>query len=111
MASLAIALPCLPGGAEKLRSLAQECRGARRQEFQDFHRRVGLTGETWYLESTPQGELFILTLEGDPMGAVAKLAASSEPFDVWFKDCAKDIHGVDFNQPLPGPPPEIVFQG
>ena len=111
MASLALALPCLPGGADKLRSLAEECRGPRRQEFEEFHHRVGLTDEGWYLQSTPQGELFILTLEGDPMGAVAKLAASRHPFDSWFKERAKEIHGVDFNQPLPGPPPEQVFAG
>jgi hypothetical protein len=111
MASLALALPCLPGGADKLRSLAEQCRGARRQEFEDFHRRVGLSDEAWYLQSTPQGELFVLTLGGDPLGAMSKLAASTEPFDRWFKDRAKEIHGVDFNQPLPGPPPEQVFAG
>jgi len=111
MASLALALPCLPGGADKLRSLADECRGPRRQEFEDFHRRVGLTDESWYLQATPQGELFVLTLNGDPLGAVARLGASTHPFDRWFKERAKEIHGVDFNEPLPGPPPEQVFTG
>jgi hypothetical protein len=112
MATLALALPCLPGGADKLRDLAQACRGPRRQEFEDFHRRVGLTAERWYLQSTPEGgHVFILTLEGDPEGAVAKLGASQHPFDRWFKDRAREVHGVDFDQPLPGPPPEHVFEG
>ena len=111
MANLALAFPCLPGGGDKLRSLAEACRGPRRQEFEDFHRRVGLTAERWYLQSAPQGELFILTLEGDPLGAVAKLGASDHPFDRWFKERAREVHGVDFNQPLPGPPPEQVFEG
>jgi len=29
------------------------------------------------------------------------LAESKEPLDVWFKERALDITGVDYNQPLP----------
>jgi hypothetical protein len=111
MTTLSLALPVLPGGADKLRDLAAACRGERQPEFEDFHRRVGLTAEQWFLQPTPQGDLFILTLEGDPLGAVAKLAASAHPFDRRFKERAREVHGVDFNQPLPGPPPEQVFEG
>ena len=111
MASLAITLPCLPGGGEKLRSLARECDGARRAEFDDFHRRVGLSGERWYLQQTAQGEVCIITMEGDPGGAIAKLGSSDHPFDVWFREAVREVHGVDFARPLPGPPPEMVFEG
>lgn len=111
MATLALALPCLPGGAEALRRLAAACSGPHRDEFADFHRRVGLTSEHWYLQQTPQGEVFILTLEGDPLGAIGTLSTSDHPFDRWFKEQAKAVHGVDFNQPLPAPPPEQVFAG
>ena len=110
MASLAIALPCLPGGADKLRALARECSGPRRPEFDDFHRRVGLSGERWFLQQTPQGELLILTLEGDPAGALAKLGASDHPFDIWFREAVREVHGVDLSQPPAGPPPELVFE-
>lgn len=110
MAHLAIALPCLAGGAEKLRDLARECAGPRQAEFEDFHRRVGLSAERWFLQQTPQGDLCIVTLEGDPMGAMAKLGASQHPFDVWFRDAVKAVHGVDFAAPLPGPPPDQVFE-
>jgi hypothetical protein len=91
--------------------LAEQCSGPRRAEFEDFHRRVGLTSEAWYLQQSPQGDVFILTLEGDPPGAVRTLAGSDHPFDQWFKEQSREVHGVDFNQPLPGPPPEQVFQG
>ena len=109
MPSLAIALPCVSGGGDRLRQLAAECRGPRRAEFEDFHRRAGLTAERWYLQQTPQGELCIITLEGDPNGALARLAASQHPFDIWFREAVKGVHGVDFAQPLPGPSPELVF--
>jgi hypothetical protein len=55
MATLALALPCLPGGSDKLRSLAEACRGERRPEFEDFYRRVGLSAEHWFLQQTPEG--------------------------------------------------------
>jgi hypothetical protein len=111
MASMAIALPCLPGGADKLREVAAECTGARKDEFADFHARVNLTREQWFVQKTPQGEMLILVLDGDPPGALAKLAASEAPFDNWFLDQVKQVHGVDLREPLPGPPPELVFEG
>ena len=111
MANLAIALPCLPGGADKLREIARECNGPRSAEYKDFHRRVGLSVERWDVQQTPQGELCLITMEGDPLGAMVKLAGSVHPFDVWFRDEIKQVHGVDFAQPLPGPPPEQVFEG
>jgi hypothetical protein len=111
MSTLALALPCLPGGADKLRQLAEQCRGPRHEEFAGFHQRAGLDIERWYLQQTPQGELFVLYLDGDPLGAIGMLAASDHPFDVWFREQAKQIHGIDFSQPLPAPPPEVVFEG
>jgi hypothetical protein len=45
------------------------------------------------------------------MGAIQKLAASDHPFDRWFKEQSREVHGIDFNQRLPGPPPEQVFEG
>jgi hypothetical protein len=109
MASLALALPCLPGGAEELRGLARECSGERRGEFDEFHQRVGLERERWYLQQTPDGELLVLYLEGDPAGALGKLATSEHPFDTWFRERVKQVHGVDLAQPLPTLPPELVF--
>ena len=110
MATLALALPCLPGGDEKARQLAAALRD-RRAEFTDFHERVGLTAERWYLQQTPQGTLILVVLEGDPRGAVEKLGASDHKFDRWFREQVREIHGVDFAQPLPGPVPEQVFEG
>ena len=111
MATLAISLPCLPGGAAKLRAIADEVRGPRRAEFEDFHHRAGLTAERWFIQQTPQGELCTVVLEGDPMTAIGTLGASDRPFDVWFREAVKKVHGVDFAQPMPGPPPEVVFEG
>ena len=37
-------------------------------------------------------------------------AASNHPFDAWFLEQARHIHGADLAQPLPGPPPQLVFE-
>lgn len=111
MATMAISLPCLPGGADKLKHIASELAGPRRAEFDEFHRRAGLTSELWFVQQTPQGDLLNLVLEGEPMQAIGVLAASTEPFDVWFREQIKAVHGVDFSRPLPAPPPELVFEG
>jgi len=111
MASLAFAAPCLPGGADVLRNLAREVAGARRAELDEFHRRVGLREERWYVQRTPQGKLSIIYLEGDdPAASIQALGRSDHPFDRWFKERVKLVHGIDFDQPPAGPLPEVVME-
>jgi hypothetical protein len=110
MASLAFMVPLLPGGAERLARLRDELHGPRAAESADFYRRMRLTAERWYVQPTPQGDIVIVYLEGEDFAhTFGALAASREPFDVWFKGQAKAIHGVDFNQPPHGPLPSLVY--
>jgi hypothetical protein len=110
MVTIAFALPCLPGGATHLRDFSQELNGSRRKEFEDFNRRLGLNKHNCYIQSSPQGDLSIIYLESEDLpGAFQYLAMSEHPFDVWFRDQAKLVHGVDFTQPMPGPLPEVAF--
>jgi hypothetical protein len=64
----------------------QNCRGRRRGSFLCA-----------YLEAA------------DPVDANRRFAASTRPYDVWFKDQLKDVFPpqIDFNQPLP--PVESLF--
>jgi len=110
MATVAFVAPVLPGGAEALRDLAAAVTGPRRAEHEAFHRRAGISRENWYLQQTPQGEMTIVYLEsGDLPGAFQTLANSDHPYDRWFKEQAKSVHGIDFNQPPPGPLPEAIY--
>ncbi len=107
---IASATPILPGKLEAWRRFAQDMQGARREEHQASRRRLGITTERAYYQPTPQGDLAIVYLEADDLGRVFQgLATSQDPFDVWFKQQVLDIHGVDYNQPLPGPLPEQVL--
>ncbi len=111
MATISFALPCLPEGAEHLRNFSRQLNEPRRSEFEDFNRRMGLSKHNCYVQQTPQGEISIVYLESDDLaGCFQKLAVSEQPFDIWFREQAKLVHGVDFSQPMPGPLPELAFE-
>ena len=110
MASLAFVAPALPGGTQNLMRLAQDLQGAKKPEVEDFYRRMNVTREQWFIQPTPQGEMVIVYLEGEDLARTfQKLAASQEPLDVWLKEQAKSVHGIDFNKPRLAPLPELVY--
>ena len=103
------AFPVLEGKDDEARKFAQETRD-RREEFEASQQRLGVTKEEWSLQQTPMGSLVIVRFEcPDVATAFAGLAQSNEPFDVWFRQRAKEISGVDLGEPMPGPLPEIIF--
>lgn len=110
MASLAMAFPILPGKTEQWKHFVQEMAGPRRSEYEASRKRVGLTREVTSLQHTPQGDMLILYNEAqDIQRAFEVMAMSQEPFDVWFREQVKEIHGADFSQPMPGPLPETFL--
>src|SRR5437879_9758008 len=81
---------------------------SRRDEFIASRKRIGITRERGWLQQTPQGDVFVLVLEGDdPVKANELFAASKEPFDVWFKERVGPLAGADFGQPIPVRPDPI----
>jgi hypothetical protein len=107
MASLASAFPILPGKTEQWKHFAQEIAGPRHSEHEASRKRLGVTREVACLQQTPQGDMAVVYMEAQDIPRVFEgMGRSQEPFDVWFREQVKDIHGVDFSQPLPGPLPE-----
>ena len=110
MASFASAFPVLPGKTEQWKHFCQEMVGPRRSEYEASNKRLGITRVVTSLQQTPQGDMAIVYLEAQDIPRVFEgYASSQEPFDVWFREQVKDIHGVDFSKPLPGPLPEVVI--
>ena len=105
-----VAIPVAADVGEEARKFDEEVR-ARSEEFSESRRRIGVTRERGWLQRTPDGgQLFLLMLEGDdPVEANRRFAESREPFDVWFKERAGAIFGIDVNQPIPVQP-ELVYQ-
>lgn len=106
-------IPVLPGKRVRLEELAKNLSGPKRGDFDASEKRVKMRKESWYLQSTPQGELCIVYGEADNVPkSVADWAASKDPFDLWLKTQLKEITGIDFNQPIPGPwPVELLRYG
>ncbi len=109
MASLGSAFPILPGKTEQWKQFCQEMIGPRRSEYEASRKRLGMTREVAYLQQTPQGDLAVVYIEAQDIQRVFEgFATSQAPFDVWFVQQVKEIHGVDFTQPPAGPLPEAI---
>jgi hypothetical protein len=99
--------PLLPGKREALAEFAAALSGPRREEFEAAQ--ISVQRESWFLQTTPAADLLVVHFEADdPMGVFTRLAASEQPFDVWFKEQVREISGVDLTQPV-GPLSERVF--
>lgn len=110
MASIAIALPILPGKTEQWKHYCQEMTGPRRSEYEASRKRAGITREAAFLQQTPQGDMVVVYIEAqDVQRAIVAPGMSQEPFDVWFLEQTKEIHGFDPSQPLPGALPEAYI--
>jgi len=112
MAIFASAVPILPGKAEEWKQFAKELQGSRRVEYEASRRRVGLTKEVAALQRTPMGDFAVIYGEtvGDAEEANRKLATSTDPFDVWFRQKVLELHGLDLTQPPPEPQPEVCHE-
>jgi len=111
MASLAFMAPLLPNGRERLQGLAATLAGPRLAESAALHRRLGVSVERWYLQTTAQGDVVIVYLEGRDLSlAFQTLARSRARFDVWFKTQARAAHGIDFGEPPRAPLPTQLYR-
>jgi hypothetical protein len=90
MASIAMALPILPGQAEGIRRMREEALGPRRSEYEEARRRMGVTKEKAWVQSTPMGEMALVYWEVEgPQRALRQLAESQDQFDEWFSSSYK----------------------
>ncbi len=107
MALMAIAVPILPGKTEQWKRFVQELNGPRHGEYDASRRRRGVR-ERALLQRMPQGDLVIVTLEGDdPEGAFRQFGQGKDEFTRWFVQQVKEIHGMDLSQPAQWPMPEL----
>jgi hypothetical protein len=105
----AFVAPIQPGKIGQWRQWVQEMNGPRRREYEESRQRHGFR-ERVYLQSTPQGDMVIVVLEGDhPMESFHQFANSNDPFAQWFKQNVRDIHGIDLVQITSQPMPQLVI--
>jgi hypothetical protein len=106
---IGFALPILPGKTGDARAFHRDLERERKGEYAASERAIGITKELWFVQETPNGDLFVAYMESaDFSQALGQFAASQEPFDVWFKERLAAVTGVDLNNPPPGPLSELV---
>jgi hypothetical protein len=107
---LAMAIPLLTDKVEPWREWIHECMGPRKEEFEEFNERMGLTTHRAWLERSPHGPLAVVVVDGP--GApdfLRKLAKSEKPFDTWFRKHISEYHKIDFSKPNAVQPPELLL--
>jgi hypothetical protein len=109
MPTIAFAAPFLPGKTDEDREALRSCdSGDRQADHRASRERAGITREAVWIQSTPDGDVAVVMIEADDIGqAMGTLASSDDPFDVWFRDHIKNVHGMDLADAPP--PPEQVL--
>jgi hypothetical protein len=118
MSGIVLTFPILDGKVEAWRRFCQELCDFRRQPYEDSRQRLGITHERLALVETGFGATAVTTLEApDVAQALGQIISSELPFDVWYRDKLKELHGVNlagyeqFAQPIPLPPnQELLFE-
>ena len=106
MSLIAVAFPILPGKTEAWREWMAEVNGSRREEFDESRESAGVHERT-FLQSTPMGDVVIVTLEGDDPGrAFGKMLGADNEFARWFAGGPRTIHGVDLTEAGAGSLPD-----
>ncbi|WCI09606.1 DUF6176 family protein [Arthrobacter sp. OVS8] len=101
--------PILPGKLDEWKSLDAEMNGPRREEHARSRTRMGVTREVASLVQTPQGDFVCLFHEAEDLAkAFQTLAASDDPYDVWFREHLASVHGMS-EEMLAGPIPATLF--
>jgi hypothetical protein len=105
----AFAVPILPGKSDADRAALQSCHSGERQADHAASRaRAGITRESVWIQGTPGGDVAVVVLESDDIGAaMGALATSQELLDAWFREVLQDVHGIDLSAGFP--PPEQVM--
>ena len=101
---LAFVAPLIPGRTDAGREIAHEAFVTRRAELTESRRALGQNVEVVVVNSTPMGDVTCVYIEGDdPVEGNRGFAASTRPYDVWFRQQLTTIYppDVDFSQPLP----------
>lgn len=104
MPHVAFAIPVLPGRTDLDRDALASCwRGERRAAYEDARRRAGITKEAVWLQTNRTGDLAVVHLEADDLDAAfGVLGGTAAPFDQWFRDHLRNVHGVSLaGMPLP----------
>lgn len=107
---MAVAVPILSGKTEQWKKFTSELNGRYKKEFNESRKTLGVQERT-FLQSSPQGDMVLVTLEGtDPEKAFQKFGQGTDEFTKWFLSQAKEIHGLDLSKSSEFPMPQLIAE-
>ncbi|KPL11876.1 MAG: hypothetical protein AMS26_19355 [Bacteroides sp. SM23_62] len=96
----------MEGKLEAWKSWNREFTGSKKNEFDEFNQRYGLTRHDVWLVDVPNGAMAVVLHEGPGADSfMQKLGQSDQSFDLWMRQHIEDFHDMRLDQPPPGPPP------
>jgi len=100
---VAFTVPLLPGKAGADRTALASCQaGARKEAYQDARRSAGIIREAVWIQPAPGGDVAVVYLEADDLAAAFTIwGTSAEPFDRWFRDHVRQVHGIALEDGFP----------
>ena len=107
---MASALPIRPGKTDRVRSFAEEV-GAHQEEFERLNEAGTFTRISIYLQEGPDGDVAVYVYEMDDPTKAGR-AFTDSPFDRWWVEYYKDVHGIDLDR-IPveqNVPPPMVYE-
>ena len=118
MSSIVLTFPIVAGKVEAWRRFCQELSGSRRQMFEASRRNLGMTRERLVLVESAFGSAAVTTLEAPDVGwMLGQIITSDLPFDRWYREQVRELHGVDlaayehYSQPAALPKnQELLFE-
>ena len=79
-----------------------------RHRLADLPHRPERAREAVFIQSTPDGDVDVVYWEADDVeAALTGMAVSDDPFDRWFRDLVRDVHGINVEDGFP--PPEQIM--
>ena len=105
--SYALAARIPAGKTEVVRRLFADSLGPQKAEYDDVQRRAGLTEEAYWLQSDPEGDLFIVVSNRDQDAFMAIMANPQTDYERRLRDRLEEAFGFDASAP-PGPANELL---
>lgn len=111
--TVCLAVPLLPGTTSTDREEMLSCwRGERAEDHATSRRLHGITREPVWIQSSPGGDIAVVLIESPAVAnAMLGLATSQAPFDVWFRDHLRAVHGLDLADGMAVPEQILDFHG
>lgn len=111
--TVCLAVPLLPGTTSTDREEMLSCwHGERAEDHATSRRLHGITRESVWIQSSPGGDIAVVLIESPAVAnAMLGLATSQAPFDVWFRDHVRAVHGLDLADGMAVPEQILDFHG